>query len=85
MAIRHPVTGVALNEISIERRTISEGPETETVRLLAREGYKDHTIAAMLGTHPWEIHKITGGGPRRMPSGANLTDGHGDPDQPPLL
>lgn len=54
MAIRHPVTGVVLNEINITRKALGSR-ESETARLLRRDGHKLQDIAAMLGTNQGRV------------------------------
>ena len=81
--IRHPTTGVKMNKLEIRRKSITDGPELETVKLLHKGGYNQYDIAAMMGVHPWEIFDIVDGKSRK-PSAASLRDGKGDPDQTDL-
>lgn len=78
-----PETGVELNRVPITRTRISDGPEANTARRHWRLGVPQHRIAAMLGVHPFEVHRLLGDKPR-PPGTGNLHDGHGDPDQPDL-
>lgn len=77
-------TGLSLNKITIRRSVIHEGIEEDTVRALWADGTPKFLIAAMMGTHPLEVHRILGENPR-PPSSSRLFDGQGDPDQPALL
>lgn len=59
--IRHPKTGVILNELSILRpRNLSEA-EAETARLLREEGHKVQDISSMLGTNQGRVQTAIGG------------------------
>lgn len=50
----HPVTGVPLNILDIQRKILDE-PAKETARLLRKSGHKIQDISAMLGTNQARI------------------------------
>ncbi|WP_423211559.1 hypothetical protein [Paracoccus yeei] len=53
---RHPVTGVLLNHITVQRSSLSE-QEQATARLLHRQGYTQQRIAAELGTNQGRVNE----------------------------
>lgn len=55
----HPITGVLLNDISVFRKSL-DGVETETARLLRRDGFKVQDIASMLGTNQGRVAEALG-------------------------
>lgn len=58
--IRHPITGVEINEISVTRPRNLDDAEAETARILRAEGHKVQDIAAMLGTNAGRVHEVLG-------------------------
>ncbi|PTX37183.1 hypothetical protein IQ03_05285 [Gemmobacter caeni] len=70
--IRHPITGVEINEISITRpRNLTED-EARTARILRAEGHKVQDIAAMLGTNQGRVHAALGSAPAAGDDQASL-------------
>jgi hypothetical protein len=58
--IRHPITGVEINEISVTRPRKLDDAEAETARLLRADGHKVQDIAAMLGTNQGRVQDVLG-------------------------
>lgn len=58
--IRHPVTGVEINVLSVKRPRLLNEAEAETAKLLRADGHKVQDIAAMLGTNPGRIQAVIG-------------------------
>lgn len=52
----HPVTGVLLNHITVQRSSLG-WLERETVRLLRRTGLSQQQIAAELGTNQGRVNE----------------------------
>ena len=92
--IRHPVTGVVLNDMPIRRNRLSED-EMRTARLLMAEGDPRWLAAAKLGAHALAInvqnvprndrrkpigHELRASDARRDPRQAAMDDLLGSPD-----
>ncbi len=52
----HPVTGVLLNQITVQRSNLG-WLERETARLLRRDGLSQQQIAAKLGTNQGRVNE----------------------------
>jgi hypothetical protein len=71
--IRHPVTGVLMNEITLINHGKVSDDERRTARLLQTEGHPRWLVAAMLGRFPLAFEGV-GGSPSdgRRPMGGHL-------------
>lgn len=58
--IRHPITGVPLNELAVERISLSL-EEAVTVWVLKMTGEKYAVIALLLGTNPARVGEVLRG------------------------
>ena len=81
--ILHPITRIAINEITVHNGPITE-KERETAQLLLADGHARWVVAAMLGRFPLAFNG-TGAKPtdNRRRTGGNLTarDAAKDPRQ----
>jgi hypothetical protein len=58
---KHRITGVILNEMSVERTSIDTPDEAYTIHILRNEGKSIHTIAQMFGINQGRVSDVCKG------------------------
>ena len=87
-AIRHPLRGVLINDISEIRTGKLNDDEQITARSLLEQGHPRHVVAAMLGCHPLAINASGRQKPKpkqRFDNGLRTVDARTDPRQYSIL